>query len=145
MARRFERRETRDAGSVAEIALASLDMLLEHLNGLDARVEACKSKMLEVTKSHEECQRYQSLPGIGPITAYALLAFAGDLDQFKNGRDFVAWVGLTPKQHSTGGLQRLGGITKMGQRDLLHLLVQGAMTQLQHMHARFKELSPSMQ
>ena len=131
--------------ALPEIALASLEILFEQLDDLNARVEACEAKMLEVTKSHEDCQRHQTVPGVDPINAYALLAFVGDLDQFKNCREFAAWVGLTPKQHSAGGRQRLGGITKMRQRDLRHLLVQGAMTQLRHMQARVKELPPNTQ
>ena len=65
--------------ALPEIALASLEILFEQLDDLNARVEACEAKMLEVTKTHEDCQRYQTVPGAGPITASAL-AFAGDLD-----------------------------------------------------------------
>ena len=72
------------------------------------------------------------VPGIGPITAFAILAFAGDLKGFKNGREFSAWLGLTPKEHSTGGRHSTGAITKMAQRDLRHLLVSGAMALIQH-------------
>ena len=69
-----------------------------------------------------------TIPGIGPKTAFALLAFAGDMKQFRNGREFAAWLGLTPRELNTGGRQHFGGITKMGQRDLRSLLVQGAMS-----------------
>ena len=83
--------------------------------------------------------------GVGPITAFALLAFAGDLTQFKNGREFAAWIGLTPREFSTGGQQRLGGITKMGQRDLRYLLVQGGMALVRQRRRHFNEQSPAIQ
>ena len=68
-----------------------------------------------------------SVPGIGPITAMAMQAFAPPMEGFRRGRDFAAWLGLVPRQHSTGGKPRLGKISKMGQRDLRRLLITGAM------------------
>ena len=68
-----------------------------------------------------------SVPGIGPITAMAIQAFAPPMEGFRRGRDFAAWLGLVPRQHSTGGKPRLGKISKMGQRDLRRLLITGAM------------------
>src|SRR5262245_42497508 len=67
-----------------------------------------------------------TIPGIGPITATALLAAVGDVGVFKNGRQFAAWLGLVPKQHSTGGQTRLLGISKRGDRYLRKLLIHGA-------------------
>ena len=66
-------------------------------------------------------------PGIGPITAMAIQAFAPPMESFQRGRDFSAWLGLVPRQHTTGGKPRLGKISKMGQRDLRRLLITGAM------------------
>ena len=66
-----------------------------------------------------------TVPGIGPITATALLASVGDPKQFKNGRQFAAWLGLTPRQHTTGGKIRLGRITKKGDVYLRTLLIHG--------------------
>ncbi|MYE95434.1 MAG: IS110 family transposase [Gemmatimonadetes bacterium] len=68
-----------------------------------------------------------TIPGIGPVTAVALQAFAPPTESFRRGRDFSAWLGLVPRQHTTGGKPRLGGISKMGQRDLRRLLISGAM------------------
>ena len=68
-----------------------------------------------------------SIPGIGPLTAMAIQAFAPPMESFRRGRDFSAWLGLVPRQHSTGGKPKLGKISKMGQRDLRRLLVVGAM------------------
>jgi transposase len=71
--------------------------------------------------------RLTTMPGIGPITAMAIETFAPPMETFKRGRDFAAWLGLVPKQHSTGGKQRLGRTSKMGQRDIRRLLIVGAM------------------
>ena len=68
-----------------------------------------------------------TIPGVGPICAMAIQAFAPPMESFRRGRDFSAWLGLVPRQHSTGGKPRLGRISKMGQRDLRRLLICGAM------------------
>jgi transposase len=73
-----------------------------------------------------------SVPGIGPITAIALMALAPDPATFTKGRDFAAWVGLTPLQKSTGGKQKLGATSKMGERTLRRLLIIGASTVVMH-------------
>ena len=67
------------------------------------------------------------MPGVGPITALAIETFAPPMEVFKRSRDFAAWLGLVPRQHSTGGKQLLGKISKMGQRDIRRLLITGAM------------------
>ena len=67
-----------------------------------------------------------TIPGIGPVTAVALTALAPSAQTFRRGRDFAAWVGLTPLQHSTGGKQKLGATSKMGERTLRRLLIIGA-------------------
>src|SRR5689334_1940012 len=67
------------------------------------------------------------MPGMGPITAAAIEAFAPPMATFKRGRDFAAWLGLVPRQHTTGGKPRLGRTSKMGQRDIRRLLIIGAM------------------
>ena len=77
---------------------------------------------------------------IGAITAFAILAFAGDLLGFKNGCEFPGWLGLTPKEHSTGDRYWTGSIAKIGQRDVRSLLVNGAMAVLQQTGRRPKEL-----
>ena len=75
----------------------------------------------------ETTRRLQTMPGVGPITALAIETFAPPMDVFKRGRDFAAWLGLAPRQHSTGGKQVLGKVSKMGQRDIRRLLIIGAM------------------
>lgn len=73
-----------------------------------------------------ETKRLQTMPGIGPQAAQAVQAFCPSAGQFRTGRDFAAWLGLVPRQHSTGGRARLGRIAKMGQRDIRRLLIIGA-------------------
>ena len=84
--------------------------------------------MCEIARRAEEdedARRLMTIPGIGPVTA-AAIALAPPAQTFKRGRDFAAWLGLTPLQHSTGGKQRLGGTSKMGERTLRRLLIIGA-------------------
>lgn len=75
-------------------------------------------------------RRLQTIPGVGPVTALAIEAFAPSLETFRSGRDFAAWLGLVPRQHSSGGRQRLGRMSKVGQRDIRRLLIIGAMSRL---------------
>ena len=79
-----------------------------------------------------------TVPGIGPLIATALAVLAPPPETFRRGRDFAAWPGLTPRQHSTGGKQRLGATTKMGERSLRRLLIRGANSVIikRHVHAR---------
>lgn len=75
-----------------------------------------------------ELRRLCIIPGIGPVTAGAVAAFAPDLDTFGSGRNFAAWLGLVPRQRSTGGKARLGAVSKMAQTDIRRLLIVGAMS-----------------
>src|SRR3954469_7739543 len=81
---------------------------------------------LSMAKADETAHRLMTSPGIGPVTAVALTALAPPAQTFRRGRDFAAWVGLTPLQHSTGGKQKLGATSKMGERTLRRLLIIGA-------------------
>jgi transposase len=100
--------------------------LLEEFAALEQQIAFYQEKLESLAKTHPECQRLMSIPGIGPITATALLAAVGDVGVFKNGRQFAAWLGLVPKQHSTGGQTRLLGISKRGDSYLRKLLIHGA-------------------
>jgi transposase len=106
-------------------------MYLTQIAGLIARVAELDQKMRAAAKEADVARRFQTMPGVGPVTAFAIETFAPDLATFKRGRDFAAWLGLVPKQHSTGGKARLGKTSKMGQRDIRTLLVSGAMAVLQ--------------
>jgi transposase len=83
-------------------------------------------KIEAIGAAHPVCQRLMTIPGVGPLTATALVAAVSDATHFKNGQQFAAWVGLVPRQHSTGGKPRLLGISKRGDVYLRTLLVHGA-------------------
>jgi transposase len=106
-------------------------MYLVQIAELNARVAELDQKMRYAAKKADVARRLQTMPGVGPITALAIETFAPELSSFRRGRDFAAWLGLVPKQHSTGGKARLGKTSKMGQRDIRTLLVSGAMAVLQ--------------
>jgi transposase len=100
---------------------------LDHIARLDVEVAALDKRLRRLAKDDETSIRLQSMPGIGPITAAAIEAFAPPMATFKRGRDFAAWLGLVSRQHTTGGKPRLGRTSKMGQRDIRRLLIIGAM------------------
>ena len=103
------------------------ELILDQIATLQSHIEALEKEILAVSRKEELATRLMTIPGVGPITAAALLAFAPDPATFKRGRDFSAWMGLTPKQHSSGGKDKMGRTSKMGQRDLRRLLITGAM------------------
>jgi transposase len=112
-------------------AARALGDLREHLRALDARVRHYERSIEAHAKESREAQLALQRQGIGPITASAIVASVGDAREFKNGRQFSAWLGLVPRQHSTGGKQRLGHITARGDPYLRTLLVMGARSVLQ--------------
>jgi len=101
--------------------------LFEQIDAMTARIDAIEREMKRAARQQAATQRLMTIPGVGPICAAAVEAFAPPMTGFGNGRDFAAWLGLTPRQYSTGGKTRLGGMNKMGQRDLRRLLIAGAM------------------
>src|SRR5271168_1510296 len=100
--------------------------LQEELTELDARIAGYDRKIRELYRDSEISQRLGKVEGIGSVTATALVAAVGDRSSFKNGRQFAAWLGLVPKQRSSGGRARLFGISKRGDRYLRTLLIHGA-------------------
>lgn len=98
----------------------------EELSELDQRIAAYNKRIRGLFRSNEMCQRIGEIEGIGPITATALVAAVGNWTCFKNGRQFAAWLGLVPKQRSSGGKSRLFGISKRGDRYLRTLMIHGA-------------------
>ena len=100
--------------------------LYEEFLALEKRLAYYDEKLATIGQAHPECQRLQTIPGIGPVSATALIAAIGDVTQFKNGRHLAAWLGLVPREHSTGGKPRLLGISTRGDRYLRKLLVHGA-------------------
>jgi len=120
---------------LGRLLLGRIDELDEEISGVD--------KQLQVSaREEEETARLMTIPGIGPITALAIRAFAPPMESFRRGRDFSAWLGLVPRQHTTGGKPRLGRISKMGQRDLRRLLIIGAMAVVQQAIRRGETSDP---
>jgi transposase len=99
---------------------------------ITTEVGAIEKRIHAWHRSCEESRRLEEIPGIGPIVATALVAEIGDWTEFRSGRNLAAWIGLVPKQHTTGGKDRLGGITKQGNRYLRWLLVAGAMAVIRY-------------
>src|SRR5205823_11664809 len=93
---------------------------------LEIQIGVLDAEIAMRAKTNGTARRLMTIPGIGPIAATALVALAPPAHIFKRGRDFAAWMGLTPLQHSSGGKERLGRTTKMGERSLRRLLILGA-------------------
>ncbi|MGH8644129.1 MAG: IS110 family transposase, partial [Gammaproteobacteria bacterium] len=104
--------------------------LFARLLELDARLAEYDRKIARLARASEAASRLMRIEGIGPITASGVVATVSDAKLFKNGRQFAAWLGLTPRQYSTGGKTRLGRISKRGDRYLRTLLVHGARSML---------------
>ena len=123
--------ELEDPGSVLPEPVRELGgLLLGQITDLDEKIGGLDKDLRTCMRQDEEASRLMTIPGVGPITARALQAFAPPMQSFRRGRDFAAWVGLVPRQHTTGGKPRLGKISKMGQRDLRRLLITGAMAEI---------------
>jgi transposase len=103
-----------------------LQRLGEHLKELDRQVGELELQIQLWHREHDASRKLAQIPGIGPITASALVASIGDAKSFKNGRQLAAWLGLVPRQHSTGGKSTLLGISKRGDTYLRMLLIHGA-------------------
>lgn len=105
--------------------------LMDQWRSVDQEIAWCEQQIAEHARSDERCRRAGELLGVGPIGASALIATVGEMRQFTGGRQLAAWIGLAPRQASSGGKQRLGGISKHGDAYLRMLLVQGAKSALQ--------------
>ncbi len=102
-----------------------LQELFEEMVHFDERINSTEKKLKLICVQSEACQRLLSIPGVGPLTATALIAAIGDISVFNNGRELAAWLGLVPRQHSTGGRPTLLGISKRGDCYLRTLLIHG--------------------
>jgi transposase len=100
--------------------------LYEELCTLDERIQAMEAKIQRVFSTNDRCQQIAAIEGVGPVTATAIVAAVADATVFRNGRQLAAWLGLVPRQHSSGDKQRLLGITKRGDPYLRTLLIHGA-------------------
>lgn len=115
-----------EQGVLPELAHAALRGLAGQLETLGAEIESLERRILSWHRADETSRRLATIPGIGPITASAIAASAPDPALFRSGRQFAAWLGLTPRAHSSGGKERQAGISKMGDGYLRRLLVVGA-------------------
>lgn len=104
--------------------------LLAQISEKTVRIEEKTKKLAELSRQSEVARRLQTIPGVGPLTALAVEAFAPAMESFRCGRDFAAWLGLVPRQFSSGGKERLGRVSKAGQADIRRLLIIGAMARL---------------
>lgn len=111
-------------------------VLLDSLAVLDRQIALLDKEIVRRSRQDEVARRLMTIPGIGPITATAIAALAPPPGTFTKGRDFAAWVGLTPRQHSTGGKQKLGAISRMGERTLRRLLIIGSSAVVLHASKR---------
>jgi len=109
-----------------------LDVLARQYSAIGTEIGSIDKSILVLHRSCEASRRLAEIPGIGPIGATALVAEIGDWKTFSSGRSLAAWIGLVPKQHTTGGKDRLGSITKQGNRYLRWLLVVGAMAVIRY-------------
>ncbi|NHT78536.1 IS110 family transposase [Rhizobiaceae bacterium CRRU44] len=107
-----------------------LILLFEQLSEADMRIERLTGEIEETYSQSETSQRLATIPGVGVLSATIIAATTPNVDNFDCARDYAAWLGLTPKPHSTGGKQRVGGISKMGNRYIRRLRYLGAMAQI---------------
>lgn len=110
--------------TIGRMYVDQIELCFQKLSKLNAMIRSCAAES-------QETALLQTMPGIGPVSAMAIKAFAPPMEDFKSGRDFAAWLGLVPRQHSSGGKERLGRTSKMGQRDIRRLLIIGAMSVVQ--------------
>lgn len=117
--------EKPESGLPAEAA-ATLQLLIETLYQLERQLAEVDARVVRSAKENDVARRLITVPGIGPLIATAIATLAPPPETFRKARDFAAWLGLVPRQHSTGGKQRLGATTKMGERSLRRFLIIGA-------------------
>jgi transposase len=113
-----------------------LEGLARQLRSLEREIVGAERRIYAWHRTNEESRRLETTPGIGPITASALVSSIADPSIFKSGRSMAAWIGLVPRQNSTGGKARIGRISKQGDQYLRWLLVAGAMTVIRHAKRR---------
>lgn len=117
--------------TLPEAARDMIALLGEQIKDLDIRITVLETRMKQAHKANPMSQLLETIPGVGPIGALSL-ALTVDPGQFRSGRHFAAWLGLTPRERSTGGKQRMGGISRAGDERLRHLLVTGATAVIRH-------------
>jgi transposase len=133
-----------DGPELPEMAQAVISSLCQQLLLLNDRIRWFTRQITAASRLDKRIKLLQTIPGVGPITASAIVATVGTPDQFKGGREFAAWLGLTPLNRSSGGKERLGGISKMGDRYLRRLLVTGMTARVRAARSRPERADPWM-
>ncbi len=131
-----------DRPDIPEVAVDVLTNLSNQLVALHLRIRWYEMRMRLQAKQDPRVALLRTIPGVGPVTASAIAATIGDARQFKNGRELAAWLGLTPLNRSSGGKERLGRISKMGDRYLRRLLVTGMTARLRQMKVNPDRVDP---
>jgi transposase len=117
--------------AIPTVAKAMFEQMGQHIADLDLKIDALERQLLEQHKANAVSKLLAAIPGVGPITAMTM-ALTVNPASFESGRHFAAWIGLTPREHSTGGKHRLGRISKAGSERLRQLLVVGAMAVIRY-------------
>ncbi|WP_346362030.1 IS110 family transposase [Bosea sp. (in: a-proteobacteria)] len=130
----------RDASDarLPKAARFALTAIADQIEAVIEQIDKFEREIVAGAKRDEDMRRLATIPGVGPITAASIKALVPDPGGFKSGRHFAAWLGLTPRSHSSGGKERLGGISKMGNPELRSLLVLGASSVLRRVRGNDK-------
>ncbi len=118
--------------NVPSVFMQALQLQVERLSDLDDDIKQLEKQIQSWFRHNDDCQRIAKVPGIGPLTATALIASMGDASAFKSSREFAAWIGMVPRQTGTGGRVQLHGISKRGDVYLRTLLIHGARSVMSH-------------
>jgi transposase len=111
---------------LSDLARALFAGMLDELGSLDLRLEELDRQLVTICRTNEACRRLSKLPGVGPVVATALVAAVDDGRHFRSGRELAAWIGLVPRQYTTGGKPRLGGIGRRANHYLRRQMIHGA-------------------
>ncbi len=139
------RKRLEEAEDIPTLVSEMVDMHLAQISKLSENIEALNAKIKTHCTLSASARLLQTMPGIGPIGAMIIEAFAPDMQGFANGRDFAAWLGLVPMQNSSGGKTSLGRTTKMGQKDIRQALITGAMSCIASVSQHGKRCHPWLQ
>jgi transposase len=130
------RQRAEKPSAIPEAAHAALTRLAVQWENLDGAVRDLEARIVRSARADAAARRLMAIPGVGPMAASLSVAKVPDPGMFRSGRDFAAWLGLTPRERGTGGKQRSGGISKQGDRSLRQLLILGASARLAHARRR---------
>jgi transposase len=134
--RRIEAILVEPSSDLPQLVREECQDLLEQIAEKTTRIEAKTAKAKTLSQTNDAARRLQTMPGVGPQIALAFSSFAPPMESFRRGRDFAAWLGLVPRQLSSGGKERHGRLSKAGQTDIRSLLIAGAMSRLTRLSRR---------